>query len=293
MKEIKKYILITSAHNEEKLIQKTIDSVVSQTVKPCNWLIVSDGSTDKTDVIVKRAAQKYKYITFIRRDRVEIRSFGQKVKSINCAYNKINNNSYSFIGILDADITFSKNYFENLIKEFDRDSNLGIAGGLIYEVKKDGISPQNISENSVAGAVQMYRKSLYEELGGFLPLENGGEDAAREIIAREKGWKTKTVKNLKAYHHGYNREGAKRIFYTKYRWGLMFYELGYSPVFMIFRSLNQIKEYPYIISAAGEFVGYFVSVILLKPKKLKYRTIKYLRNEQKNRIMSYIRFVRK
>src|SRR5579863_6622358 len=43
------YVLMTAAYNEEANIQKTIQSVLSQTLRPKRWVIVSDGSTDGTD----------------------------------------------------------------------------------------------------------------------------------------------------------------------------------------------------------------------------------------------------
>jgi biofilm PGA synthesis N-glycosyltransferase PgaC len=43
-----KYVLITPAHNEEAFIQKTLASMVAQTVLPERWVIVDDGSTDCT-----------------------------------------------------------------------------------------------------------------------------------------------------------------------------------------------------------------------------------------------------
>lgn len=37
------YVLITAAHNEEDFIEKTIQSVISQTHAPLTWIIVNDG----------------------------------------------------------------------------------------------------------------------------------------------------------------------------------------------------------------------------------------------------------
>jgi glycosyltransferase involved in cell wall biosynthesis len=50
------YVLITPARNEEAFIELAIRSVVAQAVRPLRWVIVSEGSTDGTDEIVKKYA---------------------------------------------------------------------------------------------------------------------------------------------------------------------------------------------------------------------------------------------
>src|SRR5262249_12976288 len=47
-------VLITPARNEEAFIAKTIQSMVSPTVRPIRWVIVNDGSTDRTGAIARR-----------------------------------------------------------------------------------------------------------------------------------------------------------------------------------------------------------------------------------------------
>ena len=54
MKTNLKYVLITPARNEAAFIEQTIKSVIQQTILPLKWMIVSDGSTDGTDEIVKK-----------------------------------------------------------------------------------------------------------------------------------------------------------------------------------------------------------------------------------------------
>ena len=51
-------VIITAAQNEEQYIQKTIDSIVSQTMRPDRWYIVDDGSIDLTRKIVEAACRK-------------------------------------------------------------------------------------------------------------------------------------------------------------------------------------------------------------------------------------------
>ena len=61
-----RYILITPARNEAQFIEKTILSVVAQTIRPVRWIIVSDGSTDGTDEIVKRFLAENQWIELVR-----------------------------------------------------------------------------------------------------------------------------------------------------------------------------------------------------------------------------------
>ena len=50
------YVLLTAAKNEEDFIKKTIESVISQSILPVKWVIVSDASKDGTDDIIKEYA---------------------------------------------------------------------------------------------------------------------------------------------------------------------------------------------------------------------------------------------
>ena len=47
-----KYLLISPVKNEEEHIEKTISSVLAQTIKPLQWVIVNDGSKDRTEEII-------------------------------------------------------------------------------------------------------------------------------------------------------------------------------------------------------------------------------------------------
>jgi biofilm PGA synthesis N-glycosyltransferase PgaC len=69
------YVLITPARDEAKFIEKTIKSVVTQTVLPLKWVIVSDGSTDGTDDIVKRYVAEHPWIELLRMPEREERNF--------------------------------------------------------------------------------------------------------------------------------------------------------------------------------------------------------------------------
>jgi len=57
-----KYVIISPVRDEGRFVEKTIESVVSQTVKPVKWIIINDGSTDNTAQIIEKYVQKYSWI---------------------------------------------------------------------------------------------------------------------------------------------------------------------------------------------------------------------------------------
>jgi len=136
------YILVTPAKNEEKSLPSVIDSVLNQTILPKLWVIVDDGSTDKTPEILDNFSKKYEWIKVVRllkgpRDKylhyAYVCRVGFETAIKYCEDNKI---LYDFVALLDADTILEEKYFEKLIDEFKKDPSLGIASGGIYYRKK-------------------------------------------------------------------------------------------------------------------------------------------------------------
>src|SRR5580692_8100671 len=100
------YVLITPARDESKFIEETIKSVVAQTVLPLKWVIVSDGSTDGTDDIVKKYLAEHPWIELLRMPERQERNFAGKVMAFNAGYNRIRHLPYSYLACMDGDITF-------------------------------------------------------------------------------------------------------------------------------------------------------------------------------------------
>src|ERR1700690_2245715 len=115
MSELPQYVLITPARNEAKFIELTLQSVVAQTVRPMRWVVVSDGSTDGMDEIVKKYATENPWIELLRMPERRERSFAGKVQAFNAGYDRVREMPYQVIVSLDADISFEKDYFEFLL----------------------------------------------------------------------------------------------------------------------------------------------------------------------------------
>src|SRR5215472_7902298 len=126
------YALLTAARNEEAFLEETIKSVLAQQVLPSEWVIVSDGSMDRTDEIIQRYALKHPFIRFLRRDKDLNRGFASKVHALRAGLDSLTFDGH-FIGHLDADISLPPGYFRDLLKKFSEDPTLGIAGGWYFE----------------------------------------------------------------------------------------------------------------------------------------------------------------
>ena len=211
-----KYVLITAAKNEELFIEKTIQSVLNQTIKPARWVIVSDGSTDRTNDIVEQCSKKNKFIDLIALPPNKERNFSSKVNALNLALRKFEGTEFDFIGNLDADVTLDKSYYEEVFGSFQSNPKLGIAGGIIIDCIDDKEYPQNISLNSVAGAIQVFRKQCFEKIGYYIPFKYGGEDAYLEIMARMMGWDVQTLAELKVHHHRPTGTGMGSLVKSKF-----------------------------------------------------------------------------
>jgi biofilm PGA synthesis N-glycosyltransferase PgaC len=207
------YMLITAARNEALFIEQAILSIISQTVLPEKWIIVNDGSTDNTDEIIRRYTIRYQFIRLLRLDSIGNRSFASQAFALNHAIKYLKSSKYDYLGCFDADITVDRDYYEKLITRLHENSDLGIAGGWIYEYVKDRfISRPYNSRRSVPGAIQMFSKECIDKVGLFTPIPTGGLDVIAEQIAKINGFGVEAFPDLAVYHH--RRTGTSAMIIT-------------------------------------------------------------------------------
>ena len=278
-----RYVLITPAHNEEASIGKTIQSVISQTLLPRRWIIVSDGSTDRTDEIVAQHAQKYPWMKFLRMPAHENRNFAAKVQCFNAGYQKLQGEGYDIIGNLDADITFDRDYFEFLLGKFIENPELGVAGtpfveeGSHYDYRFTNIE-------HVSGACQLFRRRCFEEIGGYVPIRGGGIDWVAVTTARMKGWKTRTFTEKTCYHHRKMGTGENGILAASFKHGQKDYFLGNHPLWQVFRGFYQMTKRPYLLNGLFIILGYGWASLKEMDRPIAPELVQFIRHEQMERL---------
>lgn len=278
------YVLITPARNEEVHIGRLIQCVAAQSLAPVKYVVVSDGSTDRTHEIVEQYARDLSFLELLRCETNERSGFGSKALAFNAGWKHLRTVKFDFVANLDADISFEPHYFESLVEEFQNDLDLGLAGGHIQDVFGRRFVPQRISNDSVAGPTQFFRRQCLADIGGYLPLRWGGIDAAAEIMARMKGWKTRTIWNHKVFAHRPVRTGRKSVFGVRFNKGIINNALGYHPLFQALSCLWRVTDHPLVAGSACVMAGYIWAALQSRERQVPQEFVNFLRNEQLHRL---------
>jgi glycosyltransferase involved in cell wall biosynthesis len=281
------YVLITAARNEESYIRKTLESVASQTRLPKAWIIVSDGSTDRTDEFVSDFAACHKFTQLLRLDNASERSFASKAFALNAAYEHLKDIQFEFVGILDADISLPPDYYAQLIARFGANPCLGLAGAAIVEECAGGRWELRSVDSllDVGGQMQLFRRRCYEQIGGIAPLRWGGEDTAANVMARRKGWEVRVFADLRACHHRPTGTEGTSVCRSRFRGGMCDYFIGYHPLFELAKCIRRISEPPYVTGSVLRLCGYFWPFVSRQRPSMPADFIDYLRRHQMQRLL--------
>lgn len=264
----RKYIVVTPCKNEGKNLPDLIESVVAQTIRPVLWVIVDDGSTDDTDHITQEAAEKYDWIYVMRLNQMAKRDLGLHLadvmkKGFDYAISYCNKLGldYNYLGNLDGDLIIPPTFYENLIKKFEDDSTLGIAGGGIkLTIGKQLVYAKGLPEDEPSGGTMLIRKACFKECSG-IPISYS-LDSVIKAKARMKGWKAKRfedniateirdVNSAESYWKGYVHSGRAA------------YYLNLNPMHALVRGMLISLRKPYYTGIAY-LVGYFSNSVLRK-----------------------------
>jgi len=223
------YLLITPACNEEHNIGRMLTSVLAQKVLPRKWIIVDDGSTDRTAEIVEQYAREHPFIELIHFPRRQTRLPGGE-NAVNRVLRQTDVSCYEFFSRFDADLVLEPDYISRILGEFRRDKRLGIAGGGLYIQKNARLELEEVPEYHVRGALKMYRHECFKDLGG---LESCiGWDTIDEVSAWIKGWTTRSFVQYRVIHLRPTGEGirARHLYWQRgkaeyYTWSHPFFVL--------------------------------------------------------------------
>jgi len=287
MRELPAYVVITPARNEARSIELTIRSVVAQTVRPLKWMIVSDGSTDGTDEIVKKYSAEHEWIELLRMPEREERHFAGKVFAFNAGQARVKELPYQVIVSLDGDITFDPEYFSFLLEKLAVDPALGLVGTPFQELSSEVYDYRFVNIEHVSGACQVFRRECFEQIGGYVPVKGGAIDNIAVISARMKGWKTRTFKDKVCLHHREMGTAQRSAWQARFKFGAKDYAIGNHPLWELFRTVYQMTKKPLIVGGAALGAGYFWAMMRGVERPVSVELMQFHRQEQMQRLKRF------
>ncbi len=280
-----RYVAITPVRDEAEYVVKTIDSMAAQTILPQKWVIVDDGSSDRTSEILDAATRKYPWIEVIHLPNRGFRkSGGGVVEAFYSGYSKIGGANWDFIVKLDGDLSFPSDYFERCLSCFISDKRLGIGGGTVCSTQNGNLAVDSPGDPlfHVRGATKIYHRACWEVIGPLVKAP--GWDTIDEVRANMLGWTTRTFRDIKLIQHKEtgSADGTWRNWVKN---GLANYVTGYHPVFMVLKCCKRVFEPPYLVGAAGLLTGYLSGYARGIAQVSDEPFIKYIRGQQLSRLL--------
>jgi glycosyltransferase involved in cell wall biosynthesis len=280
------YIIVTPVRDESAHIEKTIASVLAQTVRPREWIIVDDGSSDGTGAIAERHAAQHRWMRVVHRPDRGRRAPGTGVmEAFASGYAAVEPQGWAFLVKLDADLSFEPEYFERCLAHFEEDARLGIAGGTVcrpaHGARRTVDSPGDPPFH-VRGATKIYRRACWEAIA---PLARApGWDTIDEVKANLHGWRTRTFDDLELIQWKATG-GADGTWRNAYKNGLANYMTGYHPAFMLAKCVKRAVDRPPLVGATALLAGFCAGYVRRLPRGADPQAIAYLRRHQIRRLL--------
>lgn len=284
-----KYVLITPARNEQAFITKTLDSMAAQTLLPARWVIVDDGSTDRTAEIVEDYVKRYPWIELVRRPQHLDRSFAGKVHAFNAGFERIRSLEFDIVGNLDSDLSFDTDYLEFLMRKFSETPDLGVAGTPFIENGYDSARDSFEGENHVAGGCQLFRRQCWEQIGGYVPNRAGGIDWVAVTTARMKGWKTRSFSEKRFQHYRPLGTAQRGVLASLFSYGEKDYYLGNSPIWELFRVTYRMVKPPLLLGGLAVLSGFFSAALRRTKRAVSPELMRFHRREQMKKLNAILR----
>jgi glycosyltransferase involved in cell wall biosynthesis len=276
-----RYAVVTPARNEEDNLQRLAAALAAQTLPPSEWVVVEDGSTDATPIVLAELADRYSWIrplasgqagngqlTAGRRDARDLIGFRLGVRALS--------QTVDVVIKVDADIDFDPDFCERLVGHFAADAQLGIASGTCYELERGSWVRRMKTDTTVWGATRAYRVDCLADMMVLEPCM--GWDGLDEIRVQLRGRRTQAFVDLPFRHH--RPEGGRELTSLHHgeALGRASWYMGYRPSYLAMRAIYRARREP---AALAMLWGYAAAAARRAPRCPDEQVIRALRERQR------------
>ena len=216
--------VIIPCFNEEATIANCLRSVLASNYKSFEIIVVNDGSSDRTSLVVREFSRNYSTINLFEKEN------GGKAQALNFGIDRARG---EIIVCIDADSALKADTLAKLIRWF-ADKKVGAVSGNVKVANKKSflglhqageyISGLNLQRRSfeilnalqiIPGAVGAFRKNVMDEVGGY-SLDTKVEDMDLTIAIQKAGYKV--VYEPKAIAYTETPESIRNFIRQRHRW---------------------------------------------------------------------------
>ena len=262
----KRIAVISPARNEERTLLRTVASMEAQTRLPVLWILVDDGSTDRTPELMRETAARLPWVRVVSRSDRGFRKLGGGVIEAFDAGRATIDVEYDFIAKLDVDMEFGPRYFERILELFAADPKLAAASGKVFHPDQSGLVEERIIDEMVAGAFKLYRRDVFERIGGFVhAVMWDGIDIHRSRIV---GFRTGGFRDpeLRLIHLRVMGSTDKNVYRGRLRWGRGQWFMGSSFLYVVASGLFRMRERPCVVGGLLIIVGFLDGWLRRQPR---------------------------
>ena len=278
-------LIISPVFNEAAHIETVVRGMAAQSRPPDEWIVVDDGSTDGTLELLRRAAPALPFMRVVSAPPTPIAAgadrllLASEARAFNHGLRL--GSGFTHVGKLDGDIELPPDYYERLLAQFRDDPHLGIAGGVLCERSMGFWKVRGDSDlQHVRGAVKLYSGACFEAVGGVREIL--GWDAVDEVLARMRGYRTRSFREVVARHHRAAGSAQGRL-KGHLRLGRSMYVEGYPAAWILARSVKVAISRPHVVSGLGYCAGYFGAAARRVPRFEADGYRQHLRRELRTR----------
>ena len=272
-------VVITPVRDEEQYLPLTIASMAAQTQPPKAWVIVNDGSKDRTGELIDAAAAKHPWIKAVhRKDRGSRQAGSGVIAAFYDGYALVANDDWDVVVKFDGDLSFGPDFFARCLNEFVLEPKLGIGGGTCCKPQPGEMITESPGEPPfhVRGPNKFYRRECFKQIGGLITAP--GWDTVDHLKANLLGWATRTFADIRLIHHR-PTGGAYGSWSNSMKNGVANYVTGYAPTFMAAKCLLRFLRGHFQDAVGlwcGFLKGYWKGIAQVPDPEL----IRYVRRQQ-------------
>jgi len=281
--------IVSPVRDEADHIRRTLASIVAQTCRPQEWVIVDDGSSDGTAEIVQGFARQHPFIRLVAKpDRGARRVGGGVIEAFDYGRSQLERDDYRYIAKLDGDMSFGPRYLEIMLAALEDDPDLAAVSGKVYRPEGEHLVHEYQIDEQVAGQFKLYKREAFEAIGGFeQTILWDGIDIQR---CRMRGWRTRSFEHPEArlFHHRQMGSSDRSVYRGRVRLGKGLYFMGYDPLYMLASGLFRMHEKPYVLGGLIMIASYWLAWLRREPRYPDPEFRRALRQWQRQRLWNLL-----